>query len=442
VSSALQQATELLTSEITGERFRVWGIRSALSILDQGLTSATGLVLNLLLARWLSKEAYGAFAVAFTTVLFLAGFHTALLLEPMSVLGPACYSTHITGYLRNHLKLHTALVIVLSGALGVAATAVALRGGEYELAWALSGSALALPFLLLLWLVRRMCYVVDRPSMAAWGSAAYLILVVVGLFLLHTSNRLCVFSAFLLMGTASVPAVVVLLRRLDVIGENFRPGPAWKQVASENWKYGRWLVAGTVLFTVTTQIQTYLVAAFLGLVAAGTLRALQIPSLVMLQTVTAFGLLVLPSLARDFGTAQLEKLRKKALLVSILLAVLALAYAAGLAFFSAPLEYLLFHNKFSADSWLIPVFGLIPVFTGFATGFSMALRAAQKPHCDLLANAMSAPAGLVSAFILIRIWGVAGAALSMVVGFAVYSFVFFFSFHNWSKERTSMNAAA
>jgi O-antigen/teichoic acid export membrane protein len=440
--SSLLQTTELLTSDRTSGRFRVWGIRSALSILDQGLTSGAGLVLNLLLARWLSKEAYGAFAVAFATLLFLFGFHTALLLEPMSVMGPACYSTDMAGYFRTYLKLHTGLVIVLSAILGGVAVAFALGGRAHDLAWALGGSALALPFLLLLWLVRRMCYVVHRPSMASWGSATYLIFVVVGLFLLHGNNRLSPFSAFLMIGAASVPAVVVLLRRLGIIGESFRQGPAWRQVASENWAYGRWLVAGTVLFTVTTQIQTYLAAVFLGLVAAGTLRALQIPSLVMLQIVTAFGLLVLPSLARDFGSGKLERLRKKALLVSIFLAGLALAYAAALAVFSAPLEHLLFHNKFSADGWLIPAFGLIPVFTGFGTGFSMALRAAQKPQVDLLANAISAPAGLISAFILIRIWGVAGAGLSMIIGFAVYAFVFFFLFQRWSKTPVVANAVA
>ena len=340
------------------------------------------------------------------------------------------------------MKLHTGLVIVLSAILGGVAVGFGLGGQAHSLAWALGGSALALPFLLLLWLVRRMCYVVHRPAMASWGSATYLIFVVVSLFLLHHNNRLNPFSAFLLMGAASVPAAVVLLRRLGVIGETFRQGPDWRRVASENWAYGRWLVAGTVLFTVTTQIQTYVAAAYLGLVAAGTLRALQIPSLVMLQIVTAFGLLVLPSLAGDFGSGKLERLRKKALLVSIFLAGLALAYAAALAVFSAPLEQLLFHDKFSADVWLIPAFGLIPVFSGFGTGFSMALRAAQKPHCDLLANAISAPAGLISAFILIRIWGVAGAGLSMIIGFAVYALVFFFSFRRWSRERMAIDVAA
>ena len=427
---------------MTHERVWAWGIRSSLSIIDQGLTSGAGLLVNLLLARWLRSEAYGAFAVAFATVLFLFGFSSALLLEPMSVLGPACYSTEMIEYFRLQLKLHTVLMVSLSGILGLAAVVVARAGGQGELVQALAGSALALPFLLSLWLVRRMCYVIHRPHMAVWGSASYAICVTGGLWALRITGRLSSFSAFLLIGAASVPAVVVLLGQLGIIGKSFEQGPDWTRVASANWQYGRWLVASTVLFSVTTQAQTYLVAALLGLGAAGTLRALQIPALVMTQIVTAFGLLVLPTLARDFGSGQIERLRRKAMLVSLFLTILALAYAGFLALFSGSVERILFAGKFSTDSWLIPLFALIPVFNGLATGFSMALRASQKPHFDLLANAIAAPAALISALILIRLWGVSGAGLSMVAGLAVYSCSFYLSFRSLPRQRIVTDVAA
>jgi len=276
--------------------------------------------------------------------------------------------------------------------------------------------------------------------MAVWGSLAYLIVVLGGLFLLRQAGLLNAFSAFLLMGAASIPAAAVLLRQLGIAKKGTGRGQPLKRIAAENWSYGRWLVAGTVLFSVTTQAQTYLAAAILGLVAAGTLRALQIPSLVMLQVVTAVGLLVLPSLAADYGVGQFARLRKKALLVSLFLSGVALAFAAELAVFAVPLERLFFQNKFAGDGWLIPLLGLIPVFSGFGTGFSMALRAIQKPHCDLLANAISAPVALISAFVLIRFWGIPGAGISMLIGFAVYALVFFFAFRSWSKKQVRVQA--
>ena len=53
-------------------RLRVLGLKSALSVLDQGLTSGAGFAVNLVLARWLAAPVYGAFAVAFSTTLFTA----------------------------------------------------------------------------------------------------------------------------------------------------------------------------------------------------------------------------------------------------------------------------------------------------------------------------------------------------------------------------------
>jgi O-antigen/teichoic acid export membrane protein len=442
LSATFQEKIGLTGVELTRERVRFWGIRSGLSVLDQGLASGAGFLLNLFLARWLTSDGYGAFAVGFTTVLFFFGFHTALLLEPMSVMGPATYSAQMVEYFLTHLKLHTVLVIILSAALLLAAGVAAWTGAQKELIRALAGSAIALPFLLLLWLVRRMCYVVHRPSMAVWGSGGYLVSILLGLWFLRSKDLLDVFSAFLLMAAASIPAAVVLLLQLHVIGGKLPRPVSWKQVLAENWRYGRWLVASAVLFTITSQVQTYAAAGFLGLEAAGILRAMQIPSLLMTQIVTAVGLMTLPAMAQDFGVGLIDRLRKKAAICALALTAMAVSYALLLAIFAKPLEHILYGGKFASVSWLIPVLGLVPVFTAFATGFSMALRAVQKPHFDLVANAISAPIGLITAVVFIRVWGVGGAALSMAAGFAVYALVFFFSFWRWTTQVTIAQSAA
>ena len=442
MSATFLEKIGLVGVELTGERLRFWGIRSGLSVLDQGLTSGAGFLLNLFLARCLTSDGYGAFAVGFTTILFLFGFHTALLLEPMSVMGPATYSVQIVEYFLTHLKLHTVLLIILSAALFLAAGVAAWTGAQKELIRALVGSAIALPFLLLLWLVRRMCYVVHRPSMAVWGSGGYLASILLGLWFLRSKDLLDVFSAFLLMAAASIPAAVVLLWQLRLIGRKLLCPVSWKQVLVENWRYGRWLVASTVLFAITSQIQTYVAAGFLGLGAAGTLRAMQIPSLLMTQIVTAVGLMMLPAMAQDFGVGLIDRLRKKAELCTLALTGMAVSYALLLAIFAKPLEHILYGGKFAPVSWLVPVLGLVPVFTAFATGFSMALRAVQKPHFDLVANAISAPIGLITAMVFVRAWGVGGAALSMVAGFAAYALVFFFTFRRWTTQITIAQSAA
>ena len=428
MNSTVHTTPRLLGFELTANRVRTWGIKSGVSIVDQGLVSGAGFLLSFLLARWLSSEAYGAFAVAFATLLFLSGFHNVLLLEPMSVMGPARYSNQASAYLAAQLKIHKLLGSLLAGALLLTALLMKLLEANRELAMATAASAFALPFFLMLWLVRRMAYMVQRPAIAGWASAGYFLLTLFGLLVLHTRNVLTPTTAFFVLGSAGLLSVALPLRQLGMLGARTVDPCSWRAVAQENWNYGRWLVLSTALFSVAAQIQTYLVAGFLGLGAAGIFRAMQVPSLVMTQIVIAVGLLVLPSMSYEFGLGQLAQLRKKAVLASAFVTLLALGYAAFLALFADSIEHLLYGGKYSGYVRLIPILGLVPVCTGLAIGFSMAIRASQKPHFDLVANAISAPAGLITAAVFIKLWGLNGAALSLVAGFAAYAAVFCWSF--------------
>src|SRR5256885_13732521 len=133
---------------ITSERLRVWGIRSVLSVLDQGLTAVVVFVVNIALARWLSADAYGAFAVAFASFLFISGFHNVLLLEPLTVMGPSRQSGRLSSYFREQIIIH----VILVGMLGTVVLLVAggflwLAPQNLLLVSALVGSGLALPFM-------------------------------------------------------------------------------------------------------------------------------------------------------------------------------------------------------------------------------------------------------------------------------------------------------
>jgi len=408
---------------LTPERLRIWGWRSAMSLVDQGFTSGAGFGVNLLLARWMTPKAYGAFAVAFAGFLFVSGFHNVLLLEPLTVLGPSRHAGKLPAYFRAQIKVHGLLVGGLSAAVLLAGVILWRVAPDSPLIGAVVGAGLALPFLLLAWLARRMCYVVQQPAAAVLGSGFYLSFVAAGLFVLGHYGWLGSFTAFLLMGIGSVFAACLLLWRLGLLRR--RPSAeanvTWRRALLENWTYGRWLVGSTVLSSIWSQTQMFLTAGLLGLEAAGVLRAMQIPSLVMTQVALAAGLLVLPSFSYDFGKGSLQQLRHKAMLTSVGLGAGGLCFAGLLVFISGRTEHLLFGGKYATYAWLMPILALIPAAIGFLTGYSMAMRASHKPHFDLAASAIAAPVGVVSAIFFMRWWGIVGAAVSMSVGFAAYA---------------------
>lgn len=440
--SVAAEPEEVSGLRLTRARLRFWGLKSALTLVDQGLTSVAGFGVNLVLARWLAPDLYGAFAVVFAAFLFISGFHNVLLLEPLSVMGPSRYVNRLPAYFRSQIVVHGILVGVLAFA-GLLAGVVLWRfTPNSPLVSAMFGIALVLPVLLVLWLARRMCYVMQRPEVAVAGSAAYFVLIAVGLAGLYRWGKINPFNTFLLMGGASMIATWVLIRRLDLqitgatLGRNF----SWRSVLRENWRYGRWLVGSTVLLSITTQTQMFLVAGFLGLGAAGVLRAMQLPSLVMTQIVMATGLLIIHAFSYDFGSGRIKQLRRKAGLVSLGLTGVALACVLLLLMVSGRVEHVLFGGKYAAYAWLMPLLALVPAANSFSIGYSMALRASQRPHFDLIANAIAAPVGLISGLAFMHWWGLGGAAASMVLGFGVQGAVIFVCFRKFTTGASNSGA--
>jgi O-antigen/teichoic acid export membrane protein len=372
----------------------------------------------------------------FAGFLFIYGFHNVLLLEPLSVLGPSRYQEKLSGYFRVQLTIEIILVAVLSPVTLLTGLVWWRIAPGSALASATVGAALALPFLLVLWLVRRMCYVLHRPAIAAAGSALYLASVVAGLSALRHWGWLGSFTAFLPMGCGSIAATGLVLWQAGLMdrGRGLEPAVPWRIALRENWDYARWLAGSTVLYYIVSQVQLLLTAAYLGLAQAGVLRAILLPASVMTQAITAADMVVLPGLSRDFGRGSIRRIFQKAEVVSFLLGGSALCFVALLSAFAVPAEHLLYGGKYGAYAWLIPVLALVPAASGFAAGYSTALRASQKPYFELLANSVAAPVAVVSGFLFIRWWGLAGAAASMVLGFGFYMLCNCVTFYRLSRK--------
>jgi hypothetical protein len=409
---------------LAGDRLWMLGAQSAWSLVDQGLTALTGFCVTFLLARWLAPDIYGAYAIAFAGYLFVSGLHNVIVLEPMSVIGSSRHVDQLAAYFRGQMGVHAVLVGACSVGVICVAWLVWRIAPNSPLGGAIAGSGLALPFMLLLFVARRICYVRRCPRVAALGSGCCLALTIAGLYGLRYLNHVSPFLVFILVGMASFAGSYEVLRRIGVstsaVGAIGSERTTWRFVLIENWRYGRWLVGSTILYSISGQVQMFLAAGLLGLGAAGILRAMMLPASVMTQAVTAAGLLVLPGLSYDFGRGFVERVREKALIVSWVLCVAGICFAGGLWAVDGSVEHLLFGGKFAAHAWLMPVLATIPAANGLTMGFSAALRVSQKPHLDLIANAIAAPVAVISAVSLMRLCGIAGAAGSMVTGSVAY----------------------
>ncbi len=76
------------------------------SVADQGVASSTNFVMNVVLARWLTRSDYGAFSVAWSFCLVFSAFHNALIVDPMIIIGPSEFGDKLEPYLARVNRLH------------------------------------------------------------------------------------------------------------------------------------------------------------------------------------------------------------------------------------------------------------------------------------------------------------------------------------------------
>ena len=224
-----------------------WSGKAAWAVLDQGLFATSNFVLGILLARWVSPEQFGSFAVAQSCFLLIGTFHSGLFIEPMLVFGSARHDMQFSAYLDILVQAHWQATSVGSFLLACAAL-VCWNADSLPLAGAFLGAAIGSPFILFGWLVRRACFSRLQPQWAAMGGAQYLLLLITGVYLLSVLDTLSAFSALILLGGAGLISGRWILARLQATNPSLTgAGPSRGEVLRDHWNYGRWSLASSGL---------------------------------------------------------------------------------------------------------------------------------------------------------------------------------------------------
>ena len=410
-----------------------WTKKGFWSLIDQGLFSGSNFLVNILLARWLSPKEYGTFAVALSVFYLLAGFHTAILTEPMMVFGAGKYRQHFRKYLGMLLYGHWTISALI--ALGLAGAACFFLYRCSPLGEALLGLAIASPFLLLLWLTRRAIYVQMRPQWAVVGSGVNMVLVITGVYLLWKVESLTAFSGLLLLGTASIIAsfVVMFYLRPQIMG--FPGNPTRGMVVTDHWRYGKWSAATVFLMWVPGNIYYSLFPMTHGLATSGALRALHNLVLPLLHAISALGLLVLPSLSATAYIGRQTLLQRKVWRLLSIFAGGSAVYWAILAMLHQPLVEWLYGGKYIKEAYLLVILGFLPVSASAVSVLGAALRAIERPDYVFKAYLLTCISGLIVGIPMAIFYGLLGAILGHIVSSLTTALAMGWGFLKLNKER-------
>ena len=390
--------------------WRGWLGQSAWAVIDRGLFSLSNFAINVVLARWLPPHDYGAFTLAYAVFLLLGAAHTSFLSDPMLVFGAGTYRERWPGYVRVLLRAHWAFSAAAALGLMIAAL-VLLLAGQTQLAAALAALAVAIPFILLQWLLRLTCYVRMEPQRAARAGGSYMFLVLAGIYLIERVGRLSPLSSLGLMGVASLASVSGIYRELRKLSPKVSDRDLFHDVVGRHWHYCRWIIGANALAWIPQSACYLLLPIRGGLASAGALKALVNVIMPLLQTYWALAGVLVPRLVQAPGRKAFGQIVRVALGVWVTGAVI---YWLLLGAFHVQAMHWLYNGRYDNDAHLLWIVGLLPILFAAELLLNSVLRSREQPRQIFWASVLSSVSALTVGVALIFTWGVRGAVLGLL----------------------------
>lgn len=389
------------------------GWRMIWAVADQAFFAGSTFVATVLLARWLSAQAFGAFAVASAVLTLLVLLQTATVIEPMLIGGGGEDREAFRGYLGTTMVLNGAASLAVAALLGAVALG-ALALGRVPLAAAIVGLAVCVPGSLMLILARRATYVLGREVWAVAGGVANLGLMVAGMALLQRAGLLTVFSALAVTGAAALAVSIVLLALLGPARGSLDRG-GLREVARRHAAYARWAVPSHVLNWLPNNVFYIVLAPLAGLQAAAAFRVvsnLVLPVRHVLSAAAVSLLARLSEVRRRQGEHAFEAQLNRYLLMGA--GLTAVYFAATWVAFD-PVTRWLYGGRYTGLGRAGVILAVGPMFNVIAVGYVNALKIQNRLRTVFLSYLVAGVATVLVGLPLVRFYGVEGASAAVTL---------------------------
>lgn len=423
-------------------RYGGWTGKIGGAIFDQAIFAGSNFLLNVLLARWMPPEHYGAFVVAYSWFLLPQNLYEAVIVEPLSIFGAGKYSNRFRSYLGYTFYIHMLFSLVAAAILGTGAIIIYVTDSQL-LGAAIGGAALSLPLVLTRWSSRRPFYILSKPHWSAIGGIIYLILAVGGIsflhyidlanapitlclpagldgecFVLNRNNLLTPFGALVMMGIAGIIASMLLALLLR---PNFRPQEKdmnLGMVLRDHYEYGRWSSSARVLLWIPNNVYYLVLPLVLTLSESGALRALNNLMLPVHMSLSATVAILLPSFVRIYeGKGGRPALRRRVNSVLLLFAAGATVYLIGMLAFGRQIIHLIYDGKFD-EFVTLPILiamGFMPFASGLRVVLDAAVRAMGGVKHSFMSKLIPTVFTLTIGMLLLTNLGIFGANLATLL---------------------------
>ncbi|CAI8789249.1 conserved membrane protein of unknown function [Methylocaldum szegediense] len=374
----------------------------------QGISSLSNFLTGVFVAKSVAAADYGVYSLFYAGLMVLAGLQNSVILEPLRIYGVKTDRKETSAYFYSQFLLQLIFGLVMAGAaMGVLSVmAVASK--------TLGAFALCLFFLqlsdyfrvvALTELALRRLLVIETTGHAVR---------IVGLIRLSFDASLTVESALYCMALGGAASSLLAI----VLGGHRRSGSGIKNILAtgvQNWRFGRWFVLETLAYSSSTYLYFFLVAAIIDRESVGAFNASQ--TLVNALNVILMGGIgfVIPIARRKLAVEGYEAWRKWLWQSGLTIVGIVSVIAVSLSLFAEPALETLFKPFFAEYGYLVWILSFGYVLRSINSVLRVAFQTAEKPQIGFLSRLLSTIVTIAISYPLLQYYGVAGAAVGIVV---------------------------
>jgi O-antigen/teichoic acid export membrane protein len=403
--STVQRGRSLWSSAIARQ--------GTLSLVDQGVVSATNFLTGVIIARACSKEELGLYMLGFSLVLLLIDLQGSLISTPYMIYAPRLKGTAHARYTGSTLihQLVLSLLIVLALACGgFAVTGGVGPRGLGPVLWALVAMV---TFIMLRDYARRVCFARLHMKTVLLIDGAVGGIQIGGLLLLAHFHLLSASRVYWLVGAV---CGVVALGWL-VTNEKDLALSARRAISDfrRNWSFGKWVFLSGLVWTFSMNLYPWFLAFFHGTASTGVwaacLGAVAIGNPAVLGASNFLG----PKIAHVQAEEGRRSLHRFVLRASVAFALPLLCFGLAMTFLGGPLVALLYGHKYAGNGSVVAILAWNLAVYAIALPSSRALFAIERADVDFAINIIALLIMLTLGLWLVRSFGILGAALGLLI---------------------------
>ena len=396
--------------------FKSKGLKQGVVVLvDQGMMSLLTFITGVLIARSSSEEEYALYMLGWSIVLFMKGFHEAIVNLPFTVYVPRLSDADLRIYQGNAL-IHTAVFCLLLGLF------VLLAGIINELYVFKSNLELVelaplLFFLLMSFVFRDFLRNALLAQLEVWKSvrinASLSLLLIVTISAFYYFDYLTLVNAYMLFVLSFGTAASVMFWQHRSQYE-FDMTILWSQLL-KNWQLAKWALVGNFAYLGSRMSYPWLILYFLDYKSVAAYYACMALAMVPAPILRGAAAYIFPRMSHGYKEGSVKSLvrllRKSILLLSF---PYLLWLIVGVTFNKELIE-MLYVEKFSGYGLLFTLLMISTTIDFIFSPLTNALQVLEKTRAITTSLVIGAILTLVLGPILIISYGLTGAAVSVIV---------------------------